>query len=329
MTIKIYKTFEINDDYWKQIVNGYNASFKRENITTEQLKLESESNYFGYSYHALCIIEEDKIIGFNSIAPNYYLSTNKEKIKVGLSGSVYVLKEYRKDIFILYDTFMALRKHCENEGLTMFLGVPNENAHDYNIKFLKFKDVFSLPYYILPKNIFNIIGNGKFSFLNIFSKAYSFMSIILAYIASRFVNTKEKTDNKYRIVQDETFLSKRFKDEKYKTIKTEHFSFTYVLYDEDNIKAVYLMHFSEKECKSFRALVKAVHYIYTHENFDIIMYVGTMNLKQFLLFRVPRRFEPRNLPFTYNLLNDENKKYFEDMSIKEKWDFSLINLDVR
>ena len=67
MTIKIFKTFEITDDYWKQIVTDI-MNLLRENITVEQLKLESESNYFGYSYHALCIIEEDKIIGFNSIA---------------------------------------------------------------------------------------------------------------------------------------------------------------------------------------------------------------------------------------------------------------------
>lgn len=329
MTIKIYKTFEINDDYWKQIVTGYNESFERENITVEQLKLESESNYFGYSYHALCIIEEDKIIGFNSIAPNYYLSTNKEKIKVGLSGSTYVLEKYRKDIFILNDMFMALKKHCAKEDVIVILGVPNKNSFDYSIKFLKCKHVFNLPYYILPKNIFNVVGHGKLSFLNVFSKAYSLLSIFFAFVSSRFINTKEKTESKYRIIQDESFLSKRFKDGKYKSINTENISFTYVMYNEDNIKAVYLMHFAENDRKSFKALVKAVCYIFTHENYDIIMYVGTMNFKQLLLLKVPKRFEPKKLPFTYNLMMNENKNDFEDMNIKENWDFSLMNLDVR
>ena len=107
------------------------------------------------------------------------------------------------------------------------------------------------------------------------------MSIIL-HIYSSFVNTK-RTEHKYRIVQDETFLSKRFKDKKYKTINTDNISFTYVMCNEDNIKAVYLMHFSEKGLKSFKALVRSVYYIYTHENYDLIMYVGTMNFKQSLL----------------------------------------------
>ncbi len=329
MNIEIYKTYEIPDDYWKQIVCGFNSSFEGHSTTIDQIKNGAVSNSFGYSYHALCIIEEDKIIGFNSIAPNYYLSTNKEKIKVGLSGSTYVLEKYRKDIFILNDMFMALKKHCAKEDVIVILGVPNINSYRYFIKFLKFKEVFNLTYYILPKNIFNVVGNGKLSFLNIFSKAYSFMSIIFAYIASSFVNTKERTEHKYRIVQDETFLSKRFKDKKYKTINTDNISFTYVMCNEDNIKAVYLMHFSEKGLKSFKALVRSVYYIYTHENYDLIMYVGTMNFKQSLLLKVPRKLEPKKLPFTYNMLNSENNDDFKDMNIKEKWDFSLMNFDVR
>lgn len=329
MKIEIYKTHEIADSYWEQIVSGFNSSFEDHSTTIDQIKNGATSNYFGYSYHALCIVEDDKVIGFNSIAPNYYININKEKIKVGLSGSTYVLEQYRKDIFIFHDMYISLKKHCKNEGFVVFLGVPNKNSYQYSINFLKCKHVFNLPYYILPKNIFNVVGKGKLSFLNIFSKAYFLLSVIIAYVTSRFVNTNEKTDHKYRILQDETYLSNRFKDKKYKTIKAESISFTYVMCKEDNIKAVYLMHFSEKGHKSFKALVKAVYYIYTHENFDMIMYVGTMNFKQILLLKVPIRFEPKNLPFTYNLMMNENKNDFEDMNIKENWDFSLMNLDVR
>lgn len=329
MNIEIYKTYEIPDDYWKQIVCGFNSSFEGHSTTIDQIKNGAVSNSFGYSYHALCFIDDDRIIGFNSIAPNYYINTKKQKTKVGLSGSTYVLEEYRKDIFIFHDMYMALKKHCKNEGFVMFLGVPNKNSFDYSIKFLKCKHVFNLPYYILPKNIFNVVGHGKLSFLNVFSKAYSLLSIFFAFVSSRFINTKEKTESKYRIIQDESFLSKRFKDGKYKSINTENISFTYVMYNEDNIKAVYLMHFAENDRKSFKALVKAVCYIFTHENYDIIMYVGTMNFKQLLLLKVPKRFEPKKLPFTYNLMMNENKNDFEDMNIKENWDFSLMNLDVR
>jgi hypothetical protein len=328
MKIEVYKTFELTEEYWKQIISGFNASFEEQNMTMDQLKTASKSNSFGYSYHSLCITEDKEVIGFNSIAPNYYLKANNIKIKVGLSGSTYVLKEYRKDVFIFHDMYMALKDYCKNEGLIVFLGVPNMNSYLYSIKFLKCKEVFSLPYYAFPKNIFSVVGKGKFSVLNIFSNLFSLLILLSSYVVSFFANTKERIA-KYRIFQDENYLTKRFQAERYKTISDGNISFSYVKYCEDSIDTIYLMNFSEKGQKSYKALVKAILYIYKKERFDLIIYVGTMNLKQYLLLKVPKRFEPKKLPFTYNLLKIENISDYEDMGVEENWDFSLMNLDVR
>lgn len=329
MEIKILKTDEISEEYWLTIVDGFNASFEGYNTTVERLKKAFASNYFGYSYHAICTTDKSKVIGFNTIAPNYYLNAkNKQKIKVGLSGSTYVLKEYRKEIFIFRDMYNALMDYCKEEGFIVFLGVPNMNSYRYTIKILKKKEVMTLPYYIFPKNAFNVFSNGKYSFLNFLSKTFVLLNLLLNYLFSYISNPKEKVA-KYRILQNEAYLSKRFQNNKYKTHSLGKIKFSYVLYNEDNIKTIYLMYFAENGQKSLRALTKAIYYIYTHEKFDLIMYIGTMNLKQFLLLKAPKEFEPKKLPLTYSVLDVENKESYEDMGQKENWDFSLMNFDVR
>lgn len=327
MRIEVYKTHEIPEEYWLHIVNGFNASFEGHETTSYGLKKGFESNHFGFSYHAICS-KGGVIIGFNTIIPNYYLKANEQQIQVGLSGSTYVLKEYRKEIFIFRDMYLALMEYCKYENIIVFLGVPNMNSYKYTLKILKKKEILRLPYLVFPKNVFTIVGKGRYSYLNFLSNAFTFTNLLMAYIFSSFINTSEKK-RKYRIVQDETYLSKRFQNKRYKTKIVGNIRFTYVLYNEDGIKTAYLMYFAENGQKSFKALVKAIYHIYTREKFDLIMYVGTINLSQFLLLKVPRRFEPKKLPLTYSILDVENKKDFEDMSFKENWDFSLMNFDVR
>jgi hypothetical protein len=327
MRIDIVKTNNVTHEEWDQIIVGFNDSFSGRSFTKNELIAVAESNSFGYSYHALCRNENDIIIGFNSIIPNYYIHNNNI-IKVGLSGSTFVIKEYRKDIFIFYDMYTALKKECLNEGIVFFLGIPNSNSYQYSLKFLKCKEVFDLPYYIFPKNIFKIVGNGKYSFLNQISNVVTFFGLLLSYIFSIIVNFKESLVS-YKLLQDESFLKNRFRNEKYITVNKGSFRFTYVTYKEKGILNIYLMYFSEDGMKTLRSLTKALIYIYINESFDIITYVGTMNLKQFLMIKIPPKYEPQRLPFTYNILNIQNSSIFDDINIKASWDFSLINFDVR
>lgn len=327
MQIIIYKTNEITDDMWDQIVTGYILSFENHFITKENLINSYISNNFGFSYHSVCF-DGDKIIAFNSIIPYWYYY-NKEKIKLGLSGTTFVLKEYRKDIFIFQDMYFALKEHCANEGIVAFLGVPNKNSYKYSIKLLKCKEILKLSYYALPIKAFNIIGKGKLSFLNIFSLIYSYLLIIFNLLITIFFNSKENL-KKYRLSIDEPFLKQRFSNARYKTITKRKKQFTYVLADEDGIKTAYIMDFRDKEYrKSSRVLLLSVWHILRYEKVDIILYVGTMNIKQIILTKIPHKFEPKMLPLTWNILDIENPKRFKSMSEPENWDFSLINLDVR
>jgi len=327
MEIKVFKTNELSDKIWDQIVKGFNASFYNQHITKERLIRDATSNSFGYSYHAVCI-ENDLVIGFNTIFPNYYIHNDNEKITLGLSGSTFVLKEYRKDIFILYDIYMALKKYCAKENIIAFLGVPNSNSYQYLIKFVHFKDVFCLDYYILPVKIFNILKIHRLSFLNFFSKFFFSLLIAGNRLLMHLYNSKEKKAS-YRMEINNDFLEKRFKDKRYQSISKGNIKFTYVLNDENGIKCAYIMYFGEDGIKTLKSLTLAVSHIFRHEKIDIIMYVGTLRINQTILIKVPTKFQPKKLPFTYTLLDSDNSDKYTDMNNKNNWDFSLLNLDVR
>ena len=326
MEIKIFKTQQINDEQWVQIVAGFNESFEGHHTTKAALKRIYESTEFGFSYHSLCF-DGDKIIGFNTITPYKYYHNN-EIITLGLSGTTFVLKKYRKDIFIFHDMFIELKKYCHEEGVIAILGVPNKNSYQYSLKLLKFKEVFSLPYYILPIKISKIILKKEVKLLDAISKVISMMWLIISFIMSLFLPFKQKLVT-YRLKVDDEFLDKRLPNIIYNNRKKKNKRYSYRIFDEDGIKTAYIMDFRENGKKSFRTLIWIVWDIFRKENIDVLLFVGTMNIKQTILFKVPSKLHPRKLPFTYNLLDISDKEKYKDMSTANNWDFSLINFDTR
>jgi hypothetical protein len=89
------------------------------------------------------------------------------------------------------------------------------------------------------------------------------------------------------------------------------------------------MDFRENNVKTVRSLNYIVRQILLNEKtLSAILYVGTLNVPQPLLIKVPTRMQPQKLPLTINVLNGD--KELEETALKMKsWDFSLLNFDVR
>jgi hypothetical protein len=326
MNIQIYTTNEICDSLWEGIVVEFNRSFEDHQTTKEKLLIAYQSNPFGYSYHSVCR-DEDRIIGFNTIIPYYYYHNN-QKIILGLSCSTFVTKEYRKDIFIYHDMHVALQKYCVKRNLIAFIGVSNKNSYQYSLKFLKSREIGSLNYYILPIRGAKIVKKDNLTLLNWFSLFGVLCSFLVNYLIISLCNCKGR-QTPYRIVNDESFYQTRFMADKYKTVKKGDKQAWYRIINEDGIQTAYIMDFSEKNRRSVHSLIWISWHIFLKEKVDMIMYVGTMNMNQLLLLRVPKKFEPKKLPLTYNLLKVKNHEEFSDMQDVKNWDFGLLNLDVK
>jgi len=325
MEIKVLKTFELTDKEWTQIVTGFNQSFDR-NTTKERLVSLYKSNVSGYSYHAICY-EHDTVIGFTSILPFQYLHKEQE-FKAMLSCSSFVLKEYRSDAFLFKDMFEALKEECLKHGYSVFLGVPNKNSHKYSIVFLDSKDVGNLPYYALPSRLFAVLKKGRCKSVDTIIAFFICLFCNINKICSYALNFKEKL-SEYSLVITDEFHKARFSAPYYSFSEKKNIKFWYRIVEEDNVKTAYLMDFRENQVRTNKALCTAAWHILRKEKIDIILYVGTLRMKQGLLLKVPSKFIPKPLPLTYNLLDIENKQQFDSMSDLNLWDFGLMNFDGR
>lgn len=324
--IKVLKTFELTDKDWIQIENGFNQSFER-NITKERLENLYNSNVFGYSYHSICY-DQDKIIGFTSILPSKYLKENQVFI-AGISCSTFILKKYRKDAFLYYDMIELVKEECKKNNISVILGVPNKFSHKYGKVFLGAKDVGELPYYILPLRLLTVLKLYQFKFFDNYIVFYfvCFFCLINRIISYIF-NSKEKM-SEYRLLNTDDFYKARFSAPHYLFSSKKNIKFWYRIVVEDNIRAAYLMDFRENETRTNKALCVATWNIIMKEHVDVILYIGTLRMKQGLLLKIPSKFVPKTLPFTYNILNINNCQQFLSMSDMKLWDFGLMNFDVR
>lgn len=326
-SIKIFKTGEITPELWDRIIFGFNEAFGTEK-NVKQLVNFYKSNVFGYSFHAIKFSETGDIMGYNSFVPSLY-EYNGKSLKVVNSGGSFVLKKYRKDIFIFKELFDALLNYCKEIGFDLEVGVPNKNSFRYAIKINKSIYVGDLAYYILPVNISKVINKSQLKVIDFISRiichSWSYINLVASYI----VNNKESR-KPIRIKTDESFLCSRLGDtNKYLKKEISNGAFYYRIYDEKGIKTAYLMDFRENGEKTYRALSKCICHILKYEHIDAIMFVGTLNVKQGILLKAPKRFVPQKLPLVFHLVNPEYKELEMQARKFTNWDFSLINFDVR
>ena len=328
MKIEIFKTYELTDEQWEEIVMGFNRSFNT-NKTVEGFNAYYTSTCLEYSIHAIATDEEtNKIAGYNSIIPMKYLLNKDKEVIVGLSGGTYVLKEYRKDIFIFYDMIKELKDYCRTQGYFMTLGVSNENSYKYAIKFNGDKLAGFLPYYILPVNPFKIIRKQKFHFIDYLFRPIVWLYLMLNLIVSYVFSSKEGR-SLLELKIDDDFYNKRFNNPRCKKYKTSKYHSYYSNVDESGVKTAYIFDFRENGKRTSKALIKTILYILLNHKIDIIIFAGNLNFLQFSLIKLPSKYEPQKLPLTYTLLQKNNCN-FEKKSIDLKdINFGLMNFDVR
>ena len=323
--IKVLKTYEIDDALWQKITDGFNEAFEM-NIPNDALKNGfCTANVLGYGYHAIDIDDKTgEVRGFHTYSPAFY----KNGIKAVIGGSTFVRKKFRKDAFIFYDLEWALRDAVSFDGYELELGVPNQNSREYAQKVLNTKFIGNLRYFILPRNLSRILHTRWLSifdpFIKLLSDSYCGMHVLL----STIFNHKERIV-RYSLDFSNEFFSSRFHSSSYKRIIKNNISSYYTISDEKGAQVAYVMDFRENGQRTKKALALTAWHICRNDNPDAILFVGMQKMRQHLLLRVPYNMEPKHLPLTYYILNEDSAMFFDGIEKPENWDFSLINFDVR
>jgi hypothetical protein len=323
--IVVLKSQEITDDIWEQICEGYRVCFDV-NRTPEEFKRSFAMSVTGYTLHALKFAENGELMGHNYFQPRPYI-LNGKKIMVALSGGTFVMPAYRKDAFVFYDMVKALSKRALELGWRIQLGVPNENSFNYCLKVLRSKYLGDLNYYIMPVHAGTAL-HRKNALLNGLSALYAYLWSWVAVGTSSLFNTHEQM-KPLHIDANEEFLKLRLPHENYHFFRKGNVSVAYNLWNEGGIQTAYIVDCREGDRRSAKALALGVRHIVKHEKVDAILYVGTMNMAQHVLFKVPKRFVPHRLTLVADFFDKKDKELQEVCASMDNLDYGLLNFDVR
>ena len=324
MNIKVCKTTEWSESIWNTYVFAYNEVF-RKTFPKEHFDHKYLHSNEGYSYHALLIDTFEEVVGGCTVIPCRYKRYDEE-VMVGLAVDVFIRETHRTDPLMLRRMYSELKKSLEGKGIMAVIAVPNAVAYPYWKAVVKWKDIGSINYWMLPVRAGRILGKQGFvgKMLNTLSLAYTSFVRIFSEICLPF-GGKTKT-YRYSICEDDPYYVHKFYGQEYHRIETGHIRIIYRIVNEDGIKTGYLLTAEENGMRTFKSFRKAVLALLSHR-VDMILYIGQIGFFQTLLLKVPKRFEPKRLPITCDLISC-NERY-KDMFDMRNWDFGLKNYDVR
>ena len=127
----------------------------------------------------------------------------------------------------------------------------------------------------------------------------------------------------------DAFLDIRYDWNQYTRVWKDKMEGVYRIYNEGGVRTAYITYFGENFKRNNRSLNFIVEEILRNEEVDAILYIGTLNFKQTLLMKVPKKYAPQKLPLCVTLLDKKNSEIKEACSSIANIDFGLINFDVR
>lgn len=323
MDIKIYRTHEIPESLWEEIASGFQEAFNLP-MTAQRMKSAfCVRNPLGYGYHAVAFSDDGELAGYNVFSPTFYHGG----LKVVVGGSTFVRQKFRSNEFLFMQLVRELRKQAIADGYDIEVGVPNHNSRRFAEKILGLKYVCDLNYYLLPLRISKCLHRKSLRFLDPLSNLFCRLHLCLQKSFSWIANASEK-EVKYCMQDDKESIKSRFQGPYGHFLKGDMEAY-YRISDEDGVKTAYLMDFREQGKRTRKALIQSVCYIIQTEHPDAILYVGLLRLKQCALFKVPKRFVPKTLPFTCCVLDKKKVDKYNDIYDSNNWNFSLMNFDVR
>ena len=316
------KTTEISEPQWSDYAQSFNKTFEKD-FPISYFKQKYQNSCKGFSEHAF-LIKEDRIVGAVTGIPYEYEFFGK-KVLFGLVIDVFIQKDSRSHPLLLKKIYTRVEKRLKEEGVSFVYAVPNPNSYQYLVKVCKWKDVGSLNFYALPIKIGNIKQTLLKRWVNSVSYFFSKFWISFSGLLINFNNVKVDPQP-IKILKTKTVFKQRLGDQ-YKKINLENSQqdFTYRVFKEDEIVTTYIIDISNF---SDKLLWQANNHIFQKEDTDIILYIGSPNVKTMSIFSVPKAFLPeRELVLAGKIINPEHvDKRIYDLP---NWEFNLFNFDGR
>lgn len=273
----------------------------------------------GYSYHGLMLTDDSEIVGCYSTIPIEYFFYN-QTFTFALSVDTMILEVHRGNPFNLKKIANLVYDLLLQDNVPFVFGFPNDNVYLVRKKILKWVDIGTLNYYILPIRIGKIIKT--LSPFNLFSQVFSrFISIFLP------VNAVLE-QKKYEIdkINDQAFIDYRYAlfEGNSKIIKDEFGYFSYRIESYEGTLIAYLIDAYPMTKDRFDYSVN--HIIKKEPMIDAILFVGIIDFTPMGLFKVAKKFEPKTVYMAGKIL--DNTKIDNRIFNIQNWNVNLSNFDV-
>lgn len=312
----VKKTTELTKEEINQSLQLNNDVFK-EQCSYETFMKRNTMNPFGYSYHTLMLVD-NQVVGYDSGIP-YYYTINGEKVKAVCNIDTMISPKHR-GLENFYDMLTTACRRFKEEGFAFVIGYPNDNAYPLLIGTRIMKEIGKMHTYCLPLRI----GAIKSS-LRLFNWASFLFCRFWVFLSYTFASNRV---HKYAIEKDlASFNELRYKqfDTNYKFASFKNAEVVYAIKDYQGIRTAFIIDIYPKSSKAFS---EAVRYIVNkhQKEVDLILYPGFLPFKNYGLFRIPRKYEPKNFNFT-GMIFDKNisKDMFYNIL---SWDTNLSNYDL-
>lgn len=316
MEFIVKKTNELTQIEKQQICDLFLEVFKKEKSLGDFDK-QFLNTTKGYSYHSLMIVN-NQIVGINTLIPYDYIYFGK-KVFIALSVDTMTKIEHRA---LPNFTKMArmVYEEAKNDRVCFILGFPNDISYKIFKKMLKWKDIGRLDFYILPINI----GKIKKTLFLLSPLSFIFSKIISLCTLFRKNDIQNIQNNIYKL-DDKKFRLQRYSDKEHKIIKSNDCEIIYKLDNHENVDIAYILDVFPLNKNN---LEKATTLLINKYNFkiDSIIYIGNINFKPINIFKVPLKFEPKNI-YVSGLILD-NEIVDDRIWSLENWNLNLSNMDV-
>jgi hypothetical protein len=311
MNIIFYYTSQLTDIHWETYTNSFNHVFKR-NYTPAYFKKKyknTEESYHGF------IVDKGRVVGGCTAMPQNY-NFYGTKMKFALLVDVFVHENYRKYETAMYDAYQVVISKLSENSFRFIFGVPNDISLSFWKSAAGWKEIGILPWYVLPVRLGNILNKAKiFNLSSVFIYFYSFVIFLVSYL---FRYNKR---NNISLIADTNFFLQRLSWNDYD--KVPELPVHYVITSENNVQTAFIL---SESTISFNRLSKTILHILFKKKVDLIVFVGNINCFQLALIKIPNSLHPRNLHLCGK---DIDEKINKDIYCIRKWDFGLLNFDVR
>lgn len=319
MNIIVKKTCDLSCNEQEKITALFNRVFS---------KNESVADFFGKyywtkpdgAYHSMMKVN-DNVVGCYSVIPYEYKFFDKD-VTFGLSVDTMIDEDYRGSPFNLKKMATAVYDKLVLDGVSFVFGFPNENIYLVRKKILKWADVGSLDFYVLPVRLGQLKESLKFA--NWASRFLADLMVRYAQLTPNKVATQPSFKIRISGVNAEYFITRRYAGD-YKVVKDGTGYFAYRTYFEEDALVAYILDVQPLEQDGFERAVSSIYKNAGHV--DAIIYVGKLSFLVRNLIRVPQKYAPKPIRMSGLILDRSivDERVF-DMS---NWQVGLANFDVR